>query len=46
MMATHIEYDFWKRGDYAQKVVKKEEVKENIEKSKRTHDLFKELFDE
>ena len=25
---------------------KKEEVKENIEKSKRAHDLFKELFDE
>ena len=46
MMATHIEYDFWKRGDYAQKVVKKEEVKENIEKSKRTHDLFKELFED
>ena len=46
MMATHIEYDFWKRGDYAQKVVKKENVKEKTENSKRAHDLFKELFDE
>ena len=46
MMATHIEYDFWKRGDYAQKVVKKENVKEKTENSKRAHDLFKELFDD
>ena len=46
MMASKIENDFWKRGDYAIKEVKKEEVKENTEKSKRAHDLFKELFDE
>ena len=46
MMATHIEYDEWKRGDHDAVIVKKEEVKENTEKSKRAHDLFKELFDE
>ena len=45
-MATHIEYDMWKRGDHAAVIVKKENVKENSEKSKRAHDLFKELFDE
>ena len=46
MMATHIEYDEWKRGDHDAVIVKKENVKENTEKSKRAHDLFKELFDE
>ena len=45
-MATHIEYDMWKRGDHDAVIVKKENVKENSEKSKRAHDLFKELFDE
>ena len=46
MMATHIEFDQWKRGYDEVKVEKKEEVKENTENSKRAHDLFKELFDE
>jgi hypothetical protein len=46
MMATHIEYDEWKRGDHDAVIVKKENVKENTENSKRAHDLFKELFDE
>ena len=46
MMATHIEYDFWKRGDHDAVIVKKENVKEKTENSKRAHDLFKELFDE
>ena len=46
MMATHIEFDQWKRGDHDAVIVKKENVKENSEKSKRAHDLFKELFDE
>ena len=46
MMATHIEYDEWKRGDHDAAIVKKENVKENTEKSKRAHDLFKELFED
>ena len=46
LMATKIEYDEWQRGYDEVKVDKKENVKENIEKSKRAHDLFKELFDE
>ena len=46
MMATHIEYDFWKRGDYAQKVVKKEEVKVKTEQSNAANQAFKELFGE
>jgi len=46
MMATHIEYDGWKRGDHDAVIAKKENVKENTENSKRAHDLFKELFDE
>ena len=46
MMATHIEYDEWKRGDHDAVIVKEEKVKEDTEKSKRAHDLFKELFDE
>ena len=44
-MATHIEYDMWKRGDHDVKV-EPEKQKEKSEKSKRAHDLFKELFDE
>ena len=62
-MATHIEYDMWKRGDHEAVIVKNKEIKpvgnsdskekweqeeqeEKLEKSKRAHDLFKELFDE
>ncbi len=44
-MATHIEYDMWKRGDHDVKV-EPEKQEEKSEKSKRAHDLFKELFDE
>ena len=46
MMATHIEYDFWKRGDYAIKEVKKEEVKVKTEQSTAANQAFKELFGE
>jgi|TARA_R110002096_G_scaffold206162_1_gene392247 hypothetical protein len=46
MMATHIEADFWKRGDYAQKVVKKEEVKVKTKQSTAANQAFKELFGE
>ena len=46
MMATHIEFDQWKRGYDEVKVEKKEEVKEKTENSKRAHDLFKELFED
>ena len=46
MMATHIEADFWKRGDYTQKEVKKEEVKVKTEQSKAANQAFKELFGE
>ena len=46
MMATHIEYDQWKRGYEEVKAVKEEGKKEKQEKSKKAHDLFKELFDE
>ena len=46
MMATHIEYDQWKRGYEEVKAVKEEVKKEKQEKSKKAHDLFKELFDE
>ena len=46
MMATHIEYDQWKRGYEEVKAVKEEVKKEKQEKSKTAHDLFKELFDE
>jgi len=46
MMATHIEYDQWKRGYEEVKAVKEEVKKERQEKSKKAHDLFKELFDE
>ena len=46
LMATKIEYDEWQRGYDEVKVEKKENVKENTEKSKRAHDLFKELFED
>jgi hypothetical protein len=46
MMATHIEYDFWKRGDYAIKEVKKEEVKVKTKQSTAANQAFKELFGE
>jgi len=45
-MATHIEFDMWKRGDWntpPQKPKVKEEV---TEKSKKANELFKELFDD
>ena len=45
MMASKIENDFWKRGDYDVKVEPAKQ-EEKSEKSKRAHDLFKELFDE
>jgi hypothetical protein len=59
-MATHIEYDMWKRGDHEAVIVNNKEIQpvgnsdsketweqeEKEEKSKRAHDLFKELFDE
>ena len=55
-MATHIEYDMWKRGDHDTVIVNQPvgnsdtketwEQEEKSEKSKRAHDLFKELFDE
>ena len=46
MMATHIEADFWKRGDYAIKEVKKEEVKVKTKQSTAANQAFKELFGE
>ena len=46
MMATHIEYDEWKRGDHDKKVIKKEEVKEKKQQSNAANKAFKELFGE
>ena len=53
MMATHIEYDMWKRGDHEAVIVNQttpkiteSEKEEKLEKSKRAHDLFKELFED
>ena len=46
MMASKIENDFWKRGDYAIKEVKKEEVKVKTEQSNAANQAFKELFGE
>ena len=46
MMATHIEYDEWKRGDHDKKVIKKEEVKEKKQQSDAANKAFKELFGE
>ena len=45
-MATHIEYDEWKRGDHDVKVEKEVETKEKTEQSKRANQAFKELFGE
>ena len=39
MMATHIEYDMWKRGDYMPKP-----KKEKVEQSNKANKAFKELF--
>ena len=44
MMATHIEYDEWKRGDHDIKVEKEEEVKQKTKQSKAANQAFKELF--
>ena len=44
MMATHIEYDEWKRGDHNIKVEKEVEVKKKTEQSKAANQAFKELF--
>ena len=41
MMATHIEYDEWKRGDHMPKP-----KKEKVEQSKKANQAFKELFGE
>ena len=53
LMATKIEYDEWQRGDHEAVIVNQtspkvieSEKEEKLEKSKRAHDLFKELFDE
>jgi len=46
MMATHIEYDEWKRGDHDAVIVKKEETEKKTEQSKRANQAFKELFGE
>jgi len=46
MMATHIEFDQWKRGDHLKKVVKQEEVKVKTEQSDAANKAFKELFGE
>tara|TARA_R110000824_G_scaffold296671_3_gene484962 strand:- start:4000 stop:4743 length:744 start_codon:yes stop_codon:yes gene_type:complete len=46
MMASHIEYDEWKRGDHAAVIAKKEETKEKTEQSKVANQAFKELFGE
>ena len=46
MMASKIENDFWKRGDYAIKEVTKEEVKVKTEQSNAANQAFKELFGE
>ena len=54
MTTTRIEYEMWKRGDLFEDVepVGNSDSKGNVEheekseKSKRAHDLFKELFDD
>ena len=57
MMASHIEYDEWKRGDHAAVISKhgipitrspspKEETKKKTEQSKVANQAFKELFGE
>ena len=46
MMASHIEYDEWKRGDHDVKVQKEVETKEKTEQSKAANQAFKDLFGE
>ena len=46
MMATHIEFDQWKRGDHLKKVVKQEEVKQKTQQSDAANKALKELFGE
>ena len=41
MMATHIEFDQWKRGDHLKKVVKQEEVKQKTQQSDAANKAFK-----
>ena len=44
MMATHIEYDEWKRGDHEAVIVKKQETEKKTEQSKAANQAFKDLF--
>ena len=44
MMATHIEYDEWKRGYTVKVEEKKEENDKKTEQSKKANQAFKELF--
>jgi len=47
MMATHIEFDRWKRGAYANEMKEKPKEKKAVsEQSKKANDLFKELFND
>ena len=46
MMATHIEYDEWKRGYTVKVEEKKEVVEKRTEQSKKANQAFKELFGE
>ena len=46
MMATHIEFDQWKRGDHLKKVVKQQEDEKKNEQSAAANKAFKELFGE
>ena len=46
MMATHIEFDQWKRGDHLKKVVKQQENEKKNEQSAAANKAFKELFGE
>ena len=47
MMATHIEFDIWKRGAYTDAIKPKPKPKKEVsEQSKKANDLFKELFND
>ena len=47
MMATHIEFDRWKSGSYADEMKPTPKKKKEIsEQSKKANDLFKELFND
>ena len=46
MMASHIEYDQWKRGEHNIKVEKEEEIQKKSEQSKAANQAFKDLFGE